>query len=235
MLYFKRMKTVICAFILILVSAPSISFADIYKYVDKNGVVHFTNIPKGRQYNRILTDKSTIPINSATRKKPANKPSTYSHLIDNMSKKYDLEPSLIKAVIKVESDWDSRAVSRKGAQGLMQLMPSTAKNMNVKNPYNPEDNINGGAKYLRLLLDKFDGDLSLALAAYNAGPGRIEEHGGIPPITETRKYVDRVLSLYNGEGYSIPAAPIYKIKIRNGTILYTNTTSQYEGNKISRF
>jgi soluble lytic murein transglycosylase len=221
MLYFKRMKTVICTFILILVSAPSISFADIFKYVDKNGVVHFTNIPKGRQYNRILTDKSTIPINSATRKKPA--------------KKYDLEPSLIKAVIKVESDWDSSAVSRKGAQGLMQLMPSTAKNMNVKNPYNPEDNINGGAKYLRLLLDKFDGDLSLALAAYNAGPGRIEEHGGIPPITETRKYVDRVLSLYNGEGYSIPAAPIYKIKIRNGTILYTNTTSQYEGNKISRF
>jgi soluble lytic murein transglycosylase len=155
MLYFKRMKTVICTFILILVSAPLISFADIYKYVDKSGVVHFTNIPKGRQYNRILSDKSTIPMNSKTRIKPADKPSTYSHLIDNMSKKYNLEPSLINAVIKVESDWDSSAVSRKGAQGLMQLMPSTAKNMNVKNPYNPEDNINGGAKYLRLLLDKF--------------------------------------------------------------------------------
>jgi soluble lytic murein transglycosylase len=99
----------------------------------------------------------------------------------------------------VESNWNSKAVSHSGAMGLMQLMPTTVKDMNIKNPFNPEDNIDGGARYLRYLLDKFNGNLIHAIAAYNAGPTRVIRHRGIPPIRETRQYVKRVLSLYNDD------------------------------------
>lgn len=125
--------------------------------------------------------------------------SAYNRIINKKSDQYRLESSLIKAVIKVESNWNSKAVSHAGAMGLMQLMPTTADDLNVTNPFNPEDNIDGGARYLRYLLDKFDGNLSHALAAYNAGPTRVKRHRGIPPIKETQQYVKRVLSLYNNE------------------------------------
>ncbi len=124
-------------------------------------------------------------------------PSSYHRIISSTSKKYRIEPSLVYAVIQVESNWNSQAVSRRGAIGLMQLMPATAQDMNITNPFNPEENIEGGVRYLRYLLDRFNGELSLTLAAYNAGPGKIEKHRGIPPITETQKYVKRVLSLYH--------------------------------------
>jgi len=123
----------------------------------------------------------------------------YNQIINRKSDKYRIEQSLIKAVIKVESNWNSKAISSAGAMGLMQLMPTTAKDMNIRNPFNPEDNIDGGARYLRYLLDKFDGNLTHALAAYNAGPTRVERHRGIPPIQETRQYVKRVLALYNDD------------------------------------
>lgn len=107
-----------------------------------------------------------------------------------------LHPALVRAVIKAESDFDPLAVSKTGAMGLMQLMPQTAMEVGVDNPYDPEDNIGGGTKYLRYLLDRFDGNLSLALAAYNAGMHRVERHRGVPPIQETREYVTKVLRLY---------------------------------------
>jgi len=125
--------------------------------------------------------------------------SAYSRLINKKSDQYRIESSLLKAVIKVESNWNSKAVSHAGAMGLMQLMPTTADDLNVTNPFNPEENIDGGARYLRYLLDKFDGNLSHALAAYNAGPTRVKRHRGIPPIKETQQYVKRVLSLYNND------------------------------------
>jgi soluble lytic murein transglycosylase-like protein len=125
--------------------------------------------------------------------------SAYNRIINRKSDKYGIEPSLIKAVIQVESSWNSKAVSHAGAMGLMQIMPTTAKDMNIRNPFNPEDNIDGGARYLRYLLDKFNGNLIHAIAAYNAGPTRVARHRGIPPIKETRQYVKRVLSLYNNE------------------------------------
>jgi soluble lytic murein transglycosylase len=235
MLYFEKMREIIFIIILFLFTVPSVSIADLYKYIDKNGVVHFTNIPKGKQYDKVSSEKRIYIKGKKTREDHSDNRAYYSQIIDSTSKKYNLEPSLIKAVIKVESDWNSRAVSSKGAQGLMQLMPTTAKNLNVKNPYSPKDNINGGAKYLRHLLDRFDGDISLALAAYNAGPAMIEKYGGIPPITETRKYVNRVLSIYNGKNKPDLTTAIYKVKISNGTVLYTNTPFLYQGNKISRF
>jgi len=124
----------------------------------------------------------------------------FDKLVFSKSDKYNVEPSLVSAMIQVESNWNYKVVSRSGAIGLMQLMPATAKAMDVKDPLNPEENIEGGIKYLRYLLDRFNGDLTLAVAAYNAGPTRVRKYNGIPPIKETRQYVKRVLTIYNTKG-----------------------------------
>jgi soluble lytic murein transglycosylase-like protein len=121
-------------------------------------------------------------------------------LITRHSDAQALDPKLVKAVIQAESGYNVRALSNKGAIGLMQLMPATASLLNVQNPYDPDDNIRGGTRYLRQMIDRFAGRLEFAIAAYNAGPGAVERHGGIPPFAETRAYVKRVLSLYNGGG-----------------------------------
>ena len=127
-------------------------------------------------------------------------------LIDRHSGNQNLDPKLVQALIQAESGYNVRAVSNKGAIGLMQLMPSTASLLNVQNPYDPDDNIRGGTRYLRQMLDRFAGRLELAVAAYNAGPGAVERHGGIPPFAETRAYVRRVLSLYQGADLGLPAS-----------------------------
>lgn len=120
-------------------------------------------------------------------------------LIDYYARDRGLSPRLVQAVIQVESDYDPRARSRKGAMGLMQLMPDTAKLLRVDDPYDPSQNIRGGTLYLRRQLDRFSGDLTLALAAYNAGPGAVAQYGGVPPYRETRSYVSKVLGLYRGD------------------------------------
>ena len=127
-------------------------------------------------------------------------------LITRHSDAQSLDPKLVKALIQAESGYNARALSNKGAIGLMQLMPATASLLNVSNPYDPDDNIRGGTRYLRQMIDRFAGRLEFAIAAYNAGPGAVERHGGIPPYAETRAYVKRVLSLYNGGDFQISAA-----------------------------
>ena len=166
---------------------PSV-IPDIYRYEDKDGVWHFTNIqPDGRYKLYIKTPRKTA---SAFIKE-------YESIILQASRRFGVDVSLVKAIIKAESDFDHRAVSQKGAQGLMQLMPQTSDAMAVDDPFDPEENIFGGTRYLSILLKRFKNDKRLALAAYNAGPERVETHNGIPPIPETKRFVKKVMCYYH--------------------------------------
>lgn len=210
--------------------------ADIYKYVDENGVVCFTDAPYGKKTQHVSSDKTADK--SVEKKEQVTAavvfPKDYSRYIQKAASRYALEPELIKAVIKTESNGNHRAVSRKGAKGLMQLMPATARDMNVSNPFDPEENIEGGTRYLKYLLERFNGNMTLALAAYNSGPGTVEKYGNVPPIDETRQYVKRIFNLYNGKkNYTFAdasaaprerIAPIYKVVLEDGTVLFTNAT-----------
>ena len=160
--------------------------ADIYVYVDKEGVRYFSNIPTTPQYRLFIRSK---PRSSAD----IFLPDRYDHLIFRAAKEQGLSFSLLKALIKVESDFNHKAVSRAGALGLMQIMPENLTELNINDPFDPWQNIKGGSRYLKSLLDRFDGKVSLALAAYNAGPSRVETHKGIPPYRETQNFVKEVL------------------------------------------
>ncbi len=161
--------------------------ADIYRYRDEKGVWHFTNINSDKRY--------TLYIQSSP-ESPAAYIKKYGLIIDQAAERFNVESSLIRAVIKAESDFDHRATSEKGAQGLMQLMPGTSSDMEVEDPYNPEENIFGGVRYLGILLERFKNNLRLALAAYNAGPEKVEAHKGVPPYSETETFIKRVMNYY---------------------------------------
>lgn len=173
--------------VVIILFIVDVSSGDIYRYRDKNGVWHFTNIKNDKRYKLYIR---------TSLKEPADYIREYSTIINQASRRFGIESSLIKAVIKAESDFDYKAVSRKGARGLMQLMPKTMDQMEVKDPFNPEENIFGGTRYLSLLLERFNNDKKLALAAYNAGPERVEEYQGVPPFPETKSFISKVLNYY---------------------------------------
>ncbi len=176
--------------VLICSMMPLIVKAEIYTFVDKSGVVHFSNVPDDARYK---------PVHNKSRRVMACKIIPLRRCADDIrmaARAYGVDPCLVKAVIKTESNFNCLAMSRKGAQGLMQLMPGTSRDMRVRNPFNPRDNIFGGTRYLRKMLDIFNGNLELALAAYNSGPERVKELGRIPRIPETINYVDRVLHHY---------------------------------------
>jgi hypothetical protein len=214
---------VLCCFLLFI--APPAS-ADIYKYIDENGVECYTDTPVDKTADKIYNDKSSTSIK--TSQVQYEDTEDYHSIILTKAETYDIDPSLIKAVIETESNWNSMAISTKGAMGLMQLMPGTASDMDVRNPFNPEENIEGGTRYLSYLLDRFKGDLTLALAAYNAGPNAVEKYGYVPPYSETRQYVSKVLSLYNGNNYASPQGrkrdKIYKVVLEDGSVLFTNSS-----------
>lgn len=173
----------------------TISSADIYRYEDDEGIVHFTDAPTDKRFKVFMRDlKKDRELRTKLKYAKSVNPAEYEQLIKSCSDKYGVSPSLVKAVIHAESGYNPNAVSSKGASGLMQLMPATAKSLKVADRFNPKDNVDGGVKYLRFLLDTFRGDVSLALAAYNAGLGSVAKYGGIPPYNETRTYVSRVLS-----------------------------------------
>jgi len=180
--------------------------ADIYLYRDADGVMHFTNAPSDGKSRlaikehplppapRMLVPSRGFPYSSIFRTPiPMAQPTSYDALIREIAARNNVEYALVKAVFKAESDFNRLAVSPKGALGLMQLMPQTAAAHEVRNVFLPRDNIEGGCRHLRMLLDRYEGNLTLSIAAYNAGTQRVEEAGGVPPIQETREYVARVL------------------------------------------
>ena len=176
--------------ILFLFLAPDAS-ADIYRYIDENGVMHFTNTPtvSSGDFKLFLREGSSKRRSWYYSKK-------YDDLITKASKRHGISFPLLKAIIRAESDFNPKAVSKKGAMGLMQIMPQNFKLLGLKDPFNPSQNIDAGARYFRQLYDRFDGKLALSLAAYNAGPTAVDRYKTIPPYEETEEYVRRVLKFY---------------------------------------
>jgi soluble lytic murein transglycosylase len=223
------------ASIAVLVTA-GIGHAAIYYRVDEQGVYHFTNAPTKPTFRILPAFGLPKDVNLTA--------GPYADLIDRTAREHGIDPDLIKAIIRVESNFNPGAVSRKGAQGLMQLMPSTAADHAVADAFDPGQNIAGGVRYLRKLLDLFGGDRRLALAAYNAGENAVLRYNGVPPYRETQQYVRKVLALHRSRnfdppsGAARPSSPsrtvhevvypkdgtggVYRSLDREGRLIYTN-------------
>ena len=186
------LRIVIAALAILTLTTTEAIYADIYKYVDNDGVLHLTNVPSipNARYVLVLREKrilfqSDIDVNK------------FDYIISNAAKKFRIDPALIKAIIKAESNFNHEAISPTGARGLMQLMPATAYALQVEDVFHPENNIEGGARYLRYLLNTYRGDLKLTLAAYNAGERAVAKYNNhVPPYRETQNYITRVMSYY---------------------------------------
>ncbi len=204
--------TIVCA-------APA--GAEMYKLTAPDGTVHFTNAPSDPRYQRMGITSGT---EAGWLRLPQGDTAPYLLEIRDAAERYGVPIKLVSAVIRAESGFNSRAVSRKGAQGLMQLMPTTAATLGVRNSFDPRENIEGGVRHLRGLIDRFTNNLPFALAAYNAGEKAVVQYGGIPPYPETQDYVTKVLYFYGGpvEGGATPPTRIYQTVAPDGTIVYTN-------------
>ena len=192
-----KYRLIACGAVLFsLLASSSSSFADIYKYEDAEGVMHFTDAPTDRKFKVFMRDiqKDKRLRTNFGFGKLSRSPAEFDSIITSCASEFGVDKSLVKAVIHAESGYNPNAVSSKGAAGLMQLMPGTAQDLKVADSFNPTDNIRGGVRYLRFLLDTFKGNVTLALAAYNAGLARVAKYGGVPPYDETRNYVSKVLS-----------------------------------------
>jgi hypothetical protein len=234
-------------FLFTLVVMPSGATADIYKYVDDGGVIHFSNVPADRESRKVIKEavgpkkpgggpvlippgktKTYVEAKKSGDYQPLPDGCTpYTEIINNKCQKYGVDPSLVKAIIKAESNFNPNAVSPKGARGLMQLMPETANDMQVCDIFDPEQNIDGGVRYLKFLLDNFAGDVELSVAAYNCGQGRVIRNGNcVPAIPETQNYVKKVMKLSNNPitGMSF-TRPIYRVELKDGSIMFTDNPS----------
>jgi soluble lytic murein transglycosylase-like protein len=202
------------SFSFLLTALPISSGAEIFIYQEKDGTTWFTDhkalsgdFQFIRTYGRPTATKSCSGV---TREILSNRAKPHMNWVEHYSELYELDYRLVKSVIEVESCFDAYAVSRVGARGLMQLMPATAKELGVQEPFNARQNIRGGTSYLRKMMNRFDGDIKLALAAYNAGPGAVEKYKGIPPYKETQSYVKRILKKF--QAYSADAQISYLSK-----------------------
>jgi soluble lytic murein transglycosylase-like protein len=187
--------------IVAVVAAPGLARADVYSFTDANGVSHFSNVPSDSRYQLLISTSSEAAAGTAVKEHSIDwlaRSAQYDGVIKGAAKDATIQAQLVRAVIVVESGFNPRAVSKKGAIGLMQLQPATAKRYGVKNIYDPGENVRAGAHYLSDLLARFDSNLELALAAYNAGEEAVERYGRhVPPYRETLAYVPSVMKVYH--------------------------------------
>ena len=189
--HLKVISTTLLTIGSIVLFLPSLLLADIYMYVDQEGVIHFTNVPTSsandyRVYIKERNGRGYYPRSS----------DQYDDIIKEASHRHGVAFPLLKAIIKAESAFNPRAVSKKGALGLMQIMPKNIQLLKINDPFDPRENIMGGTRYFKELLNQFKGKLSLSLAAYNAGPNAVVKYRNIPPYKETEEYVEKVLKYY---------------------------------------
>jgi soluble lytic murein transglycosylase-like protein len=206
------------------IGAATPAAAQVYKRTARDGTTHFTNIQPNPSLQRVAL---TQPASYETPRQPAADYGTYSQEIAEAAARYAVPERLIWAVIRAESGFDPRAVSARGARGLMQLMPETAAILGVRDPFNPRENIHAGARHLRGMMERFRYDLPLAIAAYNAGERPVASYRGIPPYPETREYVARVLRYYGAPpAWELQGSGITQLVRRDGTVVYTNVAPQ---------
>ncbi len=210
--------------------------AQIASYVDEHGKLVFVNGDSPRPHRGSTISSShpamvnaTAPPLIPTAGTVATPPDRLDRIVRDAAARHNMDPALVKAVISTESGWNPHAVSRKGAVGLMQLIPETAQRFGVGNPYDPAQNVEAGTTYLKSLLDRYDGDLSKSLAAYNAGEGAVDRSGGVPAYRETRQYVQKVTDAYFQPGsgrnltlWSPPRPHVRKATDSSGRVLFTN-------------
>ena len=231
----KRTQTTIPAllgrslFVILFAGVPSFAADQIIALTDDHGHKVYINVPVMSATTRRSIVASVRPVRS----NPGLPPEEVGRLVREAASREQIDPKLVHSIIQVESGYDPNAVSNKGAMGLMQLVEGTAKRFGVENPFDPKQNIDGGVSYLRYLLDLFGGDLTLSLAAYNAGENSVRRFGGVPAYQETRNYVRKVNNLYAANGPSPsasgeqktkepPKAPIYRYVDSRGVVHYTN-------------
>jgi len=221
----------ICSILILLVFSSAWAEKICLRQID--GEMVYTNLC-GKESKKLSTKKISFEIDFSKKEAVKYSKNELEKIVEEKSNLYGVDSKLIKEIIKEESNWNINAVSPKGAMGIMQLMPSTALLLGVKNPFDPVENIDGGIRYMKYLLDKFNGNINLALAAYNAGPNLVESLGRIPNIQETLNYVRRISLRYNG---FLPAQsetakirkslPIKVIILSDGTVIYTNREDIY--------
>ena len=227
----KRTQSCLMVFACLVVWGLSLSrparAGEIVSITDEHGRKIFINAGETRAKGGLATS-AIQPVKADNASLP---PPEINDLVEQTASRHQIDPQLVHAIIKVESEYDPKAVSRKGAMGLMQLIPETAQRFGVANPFNPKENIEGGVSYLKHLLNLFGGDLSLSLAAYNAGEGAVQRFGGIPSFAETRNYVRKVTDIYqsvspqsgtNASGNKTQASAIIRYVDERGGVHYSN-------------
>jgi hypothetical protein len=208
-------------------ATPAIANGESFRLVAPDGTVHYTNAPTDPAYERMgIAPRRRLPSPLPA---AASRGTTFVDFVRAAAARYGVPERLVLAVIHAESRGNPRAVSPKGARGLMQLMPQTASLLGVRNSFDPEENIDGGVRHLRRLIDRYGNDLRLALAAYNAGEQAVAQYGGVPPYAETQGYVQRILAQYRGDDTVGPAPAgfpaidvTYRVEREDGTVVYTN-------------
>ena len=239
-----RLLPVCVSLLSLAIAATPAGAGSTYRFEDEQGVIHYTNVPGDPRYSFVRKDpEPTVARPAAEGGGLSSGLRAFAHVIRAAAERYGVDTRLVEAIVQTESAGNPTAISPKGARGLMQLMPERAAELGVRDPFDPHQNVDGGVRHMRDLLQRFGGDVALALAAYNAGEAAVRSYGGIPPFAETREYVRRVRTMYDGGGSLTPRAValvtapqrIYRAVAEDGTLTFTNLPPRAAAPAAGRF